>query len=201
MKQHVGMEKRTQERAIGAPALIGAGVPSALQPLLSPTFAAIRTRNGAVTALLWAMPSTPLPPVDPDLLAEVRRWLADYFAGHFRPVPVPLAWEGTPFQRRLARQLATIPPGQTVRYGELAEAMQSAPRAIGQGLGRNPLPLLLPCHRVVARTGWGGFSAPGGTETKRWLLSWEQDCGSRGVTPLVGSRGNAPGGVWGEAPR
>ncbi|MBF0463375.1 MAG: methylated-DNA--[protein]-cysteine S-methyltransferase [Magnetococcales bacterium] len=138
-----------------------------------PTFAAIRTRQGAVTALGWHTSPTSFPPADPALLVQVRAWLADYFQGHFRPIPFPVVWEGTAFQQRLGQQLAAIPLGHTMRYGELAQRMQSAPRAIGQGVGANPLPLLLPCHRVVAANGLGGFSAPGGVETKRWLLAWE----------------------------
>ncbi|MEO5364673.1 MAG: methylated-DNA--[protein]-cysteine S-methyltransferase [Magnetococcus sp. DMHC-8] len=174
MKRLVGVGTGVQEWDNTTPASALAGMPAALQPLLSPTFAAIRTHQGAVTALLWERPPTPLPPVDPDLLRQVRAWLADYFAGLLRPVSFPLVWAGTVFQQRLARQLAAIPPGQTVCYGELARQLQSAPRAVGRGVGANPLPLLLPCHRVVATTGWGGFSAPGGVETKRWPLAWEQ---------------------------
>lgn len=150
-------------------------MPVALRPLLAPTFSAIRTQSGAVTALWWGeAPSSPLSAVDPDLLAQVRAWLSDYFTGCFRPPPFPLVWRGTPFQCRLAAHLAAIPPGQTVCYGVLAQRMASSPRAIGRGVGSNPLPLLLPCHRVVSATGLGGFSAPGGITTKQWLLSWEQ---------------------------
>lgn len=154
-------------------------LPASLVPFTSPTFAAIRAQNNAVTALLWQMPSQPLPEVDSDLLVRVRAWLADYFSGCFRPVDFPLAAQGTVFQRRLWQQLTEIPPGQTVTYGHLANVLRSAPRAVGQGAGANPLPLLIPCHRLVAARGLGGFSAPGGLVTKQWLLSWENGSGSR----------------------
>ncbi|MBF0185646.1 MAG: methylated-DNA--[protein]-cysteine S-methyltransferase [Magnetococcales bacterium] len=154
-------------------------VPPALQPLLSADFRAIRCQKGSVTALYWQPPSDPLPEVDPGLLQAVRAWLADYFRGHFRPVPVALFWPGTPFQQRVAALLATIPPGKTVRYGELAQRLESAPRAVGQAVAANPLPLLLPCHRVVGATGLGGFSAPGGIASKQWLLDWERQQGNK----------------------
>ncbi|MEO5354133.1 MAG: methylated-DNA--[protein]-cysteine S-methyltransferase [Magnetococcus sp. XQGC-1] len=168
-------KKRGEQGEGDDPAAILSGKrPVLLLPLLSPTFAAIRTRQGAVTALYWATPSSPIPPADPVLLAQVREWLADYFAGRFRAVDFPLLWEGTPFQQRLGQALAAIPPGQTVFYGTLARQLQTSPRAIGRGVGSNPLPLLLPCHRVVASTGLGGYSAPGGTASKAWLLEWER---------------------------
>lgn len=155
------------------PGILLAKRPAVLLPFLSPTFAAIRTHRGAVTALFWETPAAQTP-VDPHLLAQVRVWLADYFAGRFRAVDFPVRWDGTPFQQGLGQVLATIPPGQTVSYGVLAQRLRSSARAVGQGVGRNPLPLLLPCHRVVAASGLGGFTAPGGIATKRWLLAWEQ---------------------------
>ncbi|WP_130472903.1 methylated-DNA--[protein]-cysteine S-methyltransferase, partial [Candidatus Magnetaquicoccus inordinatus] len=115
-----------------------------------------------------------LPEVDSTLLQAVRSWLTDYFNGHFRPIPVPVCWEGTPFQKRVGQLLATIPPGTTMRYGQLAQQLNSAPRAVGQAVAANPLPLLLPCHRVVGANGLGGFSAPGGVASKLWLLNWEK---------------------------
>ncbi|MBF0583405.1 MAG: methylated-DNA--[protein]-cysteine S-methyltransferase [Magnetococcales bacterium] len=183
MKQDVDVIKRVEQRGDEAQtsSAVLHNMPAALRSFLVPTFAAIRTRGGAVTALYWEGPSTTaLSPVDPDLLAQVREWLADYFSGHFRPVSFPLVWEGTPFQQRLGQQLAAIPPGQTLSYGALAQRLQSSPRAVGRGVGSNPLPLLLPCHRVVAANGLGGFSAPGGITTKQWLLSWEQRHGQEG---------------------
>ena len=195
MKRWVGVDEEAQKIGNDVPATVLAAMPAVLLPLLSPTFAAIRTQQGAVSALLWSNPlADPYPPIDGALLVAVRAWLADYFAGHFRAVSFPIVWRGTGFQRRLGEQLAAIPPGQTVSYGVLAQRMGSAPRAVGRGLGANPLPLLLPCHRVVAATGLGGFSAPGGVETKRWLLAWER-CwsGQTGGLPIDLTAGDAPG--------
>ncbi|MCP5405757.1 MAG: methylated-DNA--[protein]-cysteine S-methyltransferase [Pseudomonadaceae bacterium] len=81
---------------------------------------------------------------------------------------------GTPFRQRVWKALCDIPFGQTISYGELAARVKSSPRAVGGAVGANPLPILVPCHRVVGKNGsLTGFSAPGGLETKRWLLRHE----------------------------
>ncbi|RMH61191.1 MAG: methylated-DNA--[protein]-cysteine S-methyltransferase [Zetaproteobacteria bacterium] len=101
----------------------------------------------------------------------VARWLDAYFHGRWLPLP-PLAAARSPFQQRLRAFLWRIPPGATCTYGQLATRMNSAPRAVGQALRANPLPVLVPCHRVVAADGLGGFAAPG--HWKRALLAWER---------------------------
>jgi methylated-DNA-[protein]-cysteine S-methyltransferase len=108
------------------------------------------------------------------LLDEARRQLDDYFDGLRRSFDLPLAPQGTPFQRRVWIALADIPYGQTLCYGGLARQLGSAPRAVGTACGRNPLPIVLPCHRVVAANGsLGGYSGMDGVETKRFLLALE----------------------------
>ena len=90
---------------------------------------------------------------------------------------LPVATNGTPFEDRVWREIAAIPAGQVRTYGAIATAIRSMPRAVGGACGRNPLPLLIPCHRVVAAGGrLGGFM--GGKEhdplaVKRWLLRHE----------------------------
>lgn len=84
---------------------------------------------------------------------------------------------GTPFQVRAWRALLAIPAGQTLTYGELATQLKTAPRAVGQACGSNPLPLVIPCHRVVSATGLGGFmhAAKGAPlDIKAWLLRHER---------------------------
>ena len=84
---------------------------------------------------------------------------------------------GTPFQLRVWRALMGIPPGQPMTYGALARLLGTAARAVGQACGANPLPILIPCHRVVAAYGLGGFMhASSGTplEVKTWLLAHER---------------------------
>ncbi|MEO5340739.1 MAG: methylated-DNA--[protein]-cysteine S-methyltransferase [Magnetococcus sp. MYC-9] len=177
MKQQIGINTHRQDRE-PPPGRATDGPPppwpATPHPLLSPTLAVIHTHQGAVTRLSWSATPTPQNAADAGLLAQVRDWLADYFSGHCRPPTFPLLWQGTPFQQRLGEQLATIAVGQTLTYGALAQRLGSGPRAVGQGVGSNPLPLLLPCHRVVARDGVGGYSGPGGVTTKQWLLAWER---------------------------
>ena len=94
-----------------------------------------------------------------------------------------LVMDGTPFQRRVWRALQDLPYGETISYGELARRIDqpAAPRAVGLANGRNPISVILPCHRVIGAdgtlTGYGG-----GTERKRLLLDLEQDAGTRKST-------------------
>lgn len=89
---------------------------------------------------------------------------------------LPLALEGTPFRRRVWGAIRAIGPGCTRTYGQIAADLGSAPRAVGQACGDNPLPLVIPCHRVVAADGLGGFAHSGAgfhRTVKRWLLDHE----------------------------
>lgn len=101
----------------------------------------------------------------------VSRWLQGYFAGRAAALP-PLADAKSPFQEKMRQRLLEIPVGETRTYGELAKILETSPRAMGQALGANPLPLLIPCHRVVAANGLGGFSD--GLEWKKRLLAFER---------------------------
>jgi len=108
------------------------------------------------------------------LLREAERQLREYFAGKRRSFDLPLAPKGTPFQREVWQALASIPYGRTSSYGELAARVgrPSASRAIGAANGRNPLPIVLPCHRVIGADGsLTGFG--GGLPTKQFLLKLE----------------------------
>ena len=88
------------------------------------------------------------------VFAETRRWLALYFAGEQPDFTPPLAPRGTPFQRRVWEALRRIPNGDVVSYGALAKELGCAsPRAVGQAVGRNPISLLIPCHRVLGAGG------------------------------------------------
>lgn len=105
--------------------------------------------------------------------AQIEKYVADP-GFRFR---LPLKPMGTAFQRRVWEQISAVPLGETRTYGDLARALRSAPRAVGQACGTNYFPLVIPCHRVVAANGLGGFAhASGGylLEVKRWLLAHEQ---------------------------
>ncbi len=108
-------------------------------------------------------------------VGEAMRQLRKYFAGRRTGFDLPLAPEGTAFQRAVWRQLQDIPYGETISYGELARRVGNpkASRAVGSANGANPLPIVIPCHRVIAGDGTlGGFG--GGLPTKQTLLTLEQ---------------------------
>ena len=108
------------------------------------------------------------------LLDAIATQLDDYFAGARHVFDLPLAPEGTDFQRTVWRTLATIPYGETISYAQLAARIDrpSAVRAVGAANGRNPIPIVLPCHRVIGADGsLTGFG--GGLPTKRFLLALE----------------------------
>lgn len=109
-----------------------------------------------------------------DLLRRAKAELADYFAGRRKSFDLPLKPRGTPFQRALWRLLQHIPYGEVRTYGELAVKLKSVPRAVGGACGRNPLPILIPCHRVVADRSVGGYSGGEGVSTKQRLLALER---------------------------
>ena len=107
------------------------------------------------------------------LLAEAARQLDAYFAGKLADFDLPLRPAGSAFERQVWAQMQTIPYGKTRSYGELAEAIGSAPRAVGGACGKNPIPIVIPCHRVLSKTGMGGYSGAGGLKTKETLLALE----------------------------
>ena len=100
-----------------------------------------------------------------------------YFEDPSYVFDLPLMIKGTTFQRRVWEKINTIQAGQTISYGELAKLITSGPRAIGGACGANPYPLIVPCHRVVAKTGIGGFMQQAGhgyyQNIKTWLLKHE----------------------------
>lgn len=111
------------------------------------------------------------------LAARVAVALHAYFADPKYCFSLPWKTCGTPFQERVWAALSKIPSGKTLTYQALAEALGTSPRAIGGACGRNPLPLIIPCHRVIASDGLGGFNqtkAPSLVSIKRWLLAHEQ---------------------------
>ena len=107
------------------------------------------------------------------LLREAARQLGEYFAGTRKTFDLPLAPAGEPFEQQVWKLMAATPYGETRRYGELAQRLDAEAQAIGEACGRNPLPIFIPCHRVVAHNGLGGYSGGKGIETKRRLLVLE----------------------------
>jgi len=102
--------------------------------------------------------------------------LNEYFANPAHPFTLAVQLHGTEYQRQVWHALTTIPLGKTQTYGDFAHSSRAAPRAIGNACRRNPIPIIFPCHRIVAKTHLGGFSgATTGVfmDTKRWLLRHE----------------------------
>lgn len=126
-----------------------------------------------LTSLHLALAGSHTPaPASPSNVPAIR-WLDCYFSGREPDFIPPLEPQGTPFQRCVWQELLKVPYGQTVTYGELARRIgcRSA-QAVGQALNRNPIAIIVPCHRVVAASGLGGYAY--GLEIKRKLLNLEK---------------------------
>jgi methylated-DNA-[protein]-cysteine S-methyltransferase len=108
------------------------------------------------------------------LLAETKSQLTAYFNGKLKRFDLPLNAQGTPFQKSVWKLMLDIPYGHTRSYGDLSHDLKSAPRAVGGACGKNPIPIIIPCHRIVAANQKiGGFSGGTGTDTKISLLRLE----------------------------
>lgn len=129
----------------------------------------VETKDGAITRVGWGAVE---PESDP-LLEAAHDQLSAYFAGERTQFDLPLAPEGSDLQKAVCTKMLAITFGATRTYGDIAKELNVPPQAIGQACGGNPIPILIPCHRVLGATGLGGFSARGGIETKVWLLKHE----------------------------
>jgi methylated-DNA-[protein]-cysteine S-methyltransferase len=109
----------------------------------------------------------------PPVLKDTATQLEEYFAGERTGFDLPMELDGTEFQREVWAELSRIPYGETISYGELARRVgrPRGPRAVGQANGKNPIAIIVPCHRVVAGNGIGGYG--GGLPMKRALLTLE----------------------------
>jgi methylated-DNA-[protein]-cysteine S-methyltransferase len=124
------------------------------------------------------LPSWPAPAISQgrsSVLDETARQLAEYFAGAGRDFELPLAARGTGFQQLVWRALVAIPYGETRSYGEIAKTIgrPAASRAVGAANGRNPIAIIVPCHRVIGSDG-GLTGYGGGMPAKQWLLDHER---------------------------
>lgn len=143
---------------------------ASLQGRLGPI--SVTESEGRITALIWGAQSA-----EPTALqAEALRQLAEYFSGQRQVFDLPLDW-GSGLQAAVRRAMAAIPFGETRTYGEIAKLVGAPAQAVGQACGANPIPILIPCHRVLGAKTLGGFSAPGGVETKVALLRHEGAAG------------------------
>ncbi|GAB4312312.1 methylated-DNA--[protein]-cysteine S-methyltransferase [Pseudothermotoga sp.] len=129
-------------------------------------FVSVYVERGAVTRIEFAKKC------EGKVSSEILKQLEQYFEGKRKTLDFPVRFSGTEFQKKVWNELRKIPYGKTVSYGELARKLDTSPRAIGQALKANPLPVYFPCHRVVAKGSIGGFS--GGLEWKKMLLELER---------------------------
>ncbi|MBN2751290.1 MAG: methylated-DNA--[protein]-cysteine S-methyltransferase [Rhodospirillaceae bacterium] len=142
-------------------------VPSPFGPLT------LFAEDDAVIALDWGQGATTEGTV-PDVLNRAKHQLAEYFAKTRRIFDLPFNPTGTVFQNRVWTALSSIPYGETRSYGDLAQDLGTSPRAIGNACGANPIPILIPCHRIIAANGqMGGYSGENGVVTKQALLNLE----------------------------
>ena len=130
----------------------------------------ISEEDGAIVAVDWGWGRDQ---TETPLLLQARDQLQAYFDRKRTCFDLKLAPRGSEYRRRVWAELCTIPPGQTRTYAEIARTVGGSARSVGQANGANPIPVLIPCHRVVASAGLGGYSGGDGLDTKRFLLQLE----------------------------
>ncbi len=136
----------------------------------------VRIEDDRLGELMFLPPQTQVLKPRGALAAEACRQIMALVENPDFSFELPLAERGTPFQRRVWHAISAIPRGCTRGYGDIARDLDSAARAVGQACGQNFFPLVIPCHRVVAAAGIGGFAHHAGgfhLQVKRWLLAHE----------------------------
>jgi methylated-DNA-[protein]-cysteine S-methyltransferase len=151
--------------------------PTYTMPTDTPVGRIVLESDGDVLIGIW-LPSASGPARSaghdaPPVIKETVTQLEEYFARERTEFDVPMELDGTEFQKQVWAELARIPYGETISYGELARRVgrPKGPRAVGQANGKNPIPIIVPCHRVLAGNGIGGYG--GGLPMKRALLAVE----------------------------
>jgi methylated-DNA-[protein]-cysteine S-methyltransferase len=135
----------------------------------------ITEQDGCISRLNWG--GAHETGVATPLLDEAREQLTAYFERRLQRFDLPLSCPSTPFQHGVLEAMFSIPYGETKTYGDIADYVQGSPQAVGRACGANPIPILIPCHRVVGASGLGGFSGHGGVESKVFLLRLEGAAG------------------------
>lgn len=130
----------------------------------------VSEEDGAIVALDWGWGRDQQ---ETFVLRQARDQLHAYFDGELRCFDLPVAPQGSPYRRRVWDALRAIPFGETRTYAQIAVQAGGSARSIGQANGCNPVPLIIPCHRVVAAAHLGGYSGAEGIVTKRWLIAHE----------------------------
>ena len=134
----------------------------------------VDARDGKIFRVRWV--DDPSGEITPELQAAVDQ-LRVYFAGELETFDLPLHVDGSDLQRAVCDAMYAIPLGETRTYGDLAAELGVPAQAIGSACGGNPIPVIIPCHRILGASTLGGFSGMGGVETKVWLLRHEKAAG------------------------
>lgn len=134
----------------------------------------VDARDGKIFRLRWV--DDPSGEITPELQAALDQ-LRQYFDGTLEAFDLPLQVDGSDLQRAVCKAMYAIPLGETRTYGDLADELGVPAQAIGGACGGNPIPVIIPCHRVLGASTLGGFSGMGGVETKVWLLKHEKAAG------------------------
>jgi methylated-DNA-[protein]-cysteine S-methyltransferase len=137
----------------------------------------VSEEDGAIVSIDWGWGRDQ---TETPLLRRAKHQLHAYFDGELTEFDLPLAPAGTPYRRAVWKALRAIPYGQTRCYGDIARAAGGSARSVGQANGCNPIPIVIPCHRVVAANHIGGYSGGDGLATKRFLLALEGAAGDPG---------------------
>lgn len=131
---------------------------------------AIVEQGGAITHVRWGGENSG---ERSDVLKEALAQVEAFFAGKLVEFDLPLAPDVTKFQQSVLDEINAIPFGRTVTYGQIAKKIYSPAQPVGNACGANPIPIIIPCHRVLGADNLGGYSGAGGIETKVWLLKFE----------------------------
>ncbi|WP_170351725.1 methylated-DNA--[protein]-cysteine S-methyltransferase [Ruegeria atlantica] len=134
----------------------------------------VEETDGAVTRLVWNGRDEGL---ETPLLQEAAAQLKAYDQGKLDQFDLPYRITGSDFQKQVCDLMFAIPLGETRTYGDIAKELGQPPQPVGQACGSNPIPVIIPCHRVLAANSLGGFSGDGGIETKVALLRHERAAG------------------------
>jgi methylated-DNA-[protein]-cysteine S-methyltransferase len=148
------------------------------QAIIDVPFGQLRliAEHDILTGIDFLLELEPLQKPATPLLREIAAQLRAYFNNPQHQFDLPMRLDGTPFQLKVWQALCEIPPGDPLTYGQLAKKLGTAPRAVGGACGANPVPIIVPCHRVVSASGLGGFMRTrylGPLNIKSWLLAHE----------------------------
>lgn len=136
----------------------------------------VRAEGEAISALKWGREPADQGTVTP-LLDEAQAQLLAYFDRRLESFDLPMSCASTGFQHLVWESMLSIPYGHTKTYGDIANYVEGPAQAVGNACGANPIPILIPCHRVLGATSLGGFSGAGGVESKVFLLRLEGAAG------------------------